>query len=326
MRNSNRFVFPEERFLMRRARHPIPKLDAPIILVHGIFMRDENETCWGRIPAWLREAGNAVYMSHTAACLPVSANAEMLAERIAEVRDETGASKVHLIGFSQGGLESRRCAENPLCASSIASVTTICSPHGGSFMAENGFAMLPNSIIRGVSWAADQRACWMGDDRPDAYETFRTLSQSYESDVFASSDLGAKAVHYDKTPVSANVDVHKPYCQSYALASRKPRIHCFLRSAETPNDGLVSVRSAQWADYRGCFFPLERQSAHQGRDFKHSNMTDECMLDIDLGFLDGCNNTCMEIGGIREAWGLMIGNLPGDSCERAGRQHTSWLA
>jgi len=271
----------------------MPYLSLPIVLVHGIFMRDDSRKAWGRIPLWLSEGGNAVFFAGTNACSPVEVNAQILASTIERICSLRQVNAVHLIGFSRGGLDARCCAELYGQSGHIASITTLCTPHAGSFVARNGFALLPNFAVRSISYAAEWRARSLGDLRPDAFRVFQDLNSSNDSE--------------------RNRDISEPlleegiYCQSYALASARPCRFCFAKPVgpdDIPNDGLVATRSATWQNYKGSFYT----TAPSVINVKHDDMVDAHRRRIRLAIRrpDGLTH---EVGDLRNAWCVIINDL-----------------
>ena len=271
----------------------MPHLLLPVVLVHGIFMRDDSRVAWGRIPLWLSEGGNAVFFAGTDACAPVERNAMVLGGVIETVCAKQGVEAVHLVGFSRGGVDARYCAACSGLDARIASVTTVCTPHRGSFVARNGLDLLPDSAARAVSTVANWHAKALGDSQPEAYQVFRDLDPESATRFFDASD--------------GLLDSPASYCQSFALASARSCRRCFLKPVcdeDLPNDGLVSVRSANWAHFRGAFFSVGSPVS----DIRHEDMVDRRRKRMHLAICrpDG---TTHDVGDLRDAWCLMMRDL-----------------
>src|SRR6185437_38141 len=87
------------------------KLQAPIVLVHGLFGFDRLRlggwtvmSYFPRIPEYLTEAGNRVLVPSLP---PMSGIAERAAQLKAFLDRESPHEPVHLIGHSMGGLDCR---------------------------------------------------------------------------------------------------------------------------------------------------------------------------------------------------------------------------
>ncbi|MCD8456011.1 triacylglycerol lipase [Xylella taiwanensis] len=112
----------------------------PIILEPGFGATDKLFVLidyWYRIPEDLRKHGANVYLSTSSALQrPDGRNSrgEQLLTYVKAVLAVTGAEKVNLIGYSQGGLSARYVAA--VAPDLVASVTTIGTPHHGSELAD----------------------------------------------------------------------------------------------------------------------------------------------------------------------------------------------
>ena len=93
------------------AAHP-----EPVVLVHGTFENRSNN--WLAMSPALKAAGYCVYALNYGAYAgsaalgvygtgPIERSAQQLADFVASVRAKTGASKVDLVGHSQGGMMPR---------------------------------------------------------------------------------------------------------------------------------------------------------------------------------------------------------------------------
>src|SRR3954453_19971991 len=100
-----------------------PRLQAPIVLAHGLF--GFNQICLGRltlaayfrgIPEWLRASGNRVLVPKVPSIAGIGARAKRLGEQVAAAFDD---EPVHLIGHSMGGLDARLLASDPAWAGRV---------------------------------------------------------------------------------------------------------------------------------------------------------------------------------------------------------------
>jgi triacylglycerol lipase len=108
----------------------------PILLVHGLFGFDRIGTfeLFHDIKQALRNTGARVFVPHLSATHSNEARGEQLLAQIERVLEGTGASKVNLIGHSQGALAARYAAA--IAPSSVASVTSVSGPNHGSELAD----------------------------------------------------------------------------------------------------------------------------------------------------------------------------------------------
>lgn len=108
----------------------------PILLVHGLFgfERIGHVELFRDVKDVLKAAGNRVFVPHLSATHKNEIRGEQLLTQIEAVLRGTGASKVNLIGHSQGALAARYAAA--IAPHSIASVTSVSGPNHGSELAD----------------------------------------------------------------------------------------------------------------------------------------------------------------------------------------------
>ncbi len=216
----------------------------PIVLVHGFGFRDGKRlSYWGRIPKMLKEKGCKVFYGGQDSCGTIEDNARFLRDRIVQVLKETGAEKVNVIAHSKGGLEARYLISTMKEDDKIASLTTIATPHRGSKSIEK----IPKFILEITGFFMNIWMRIMGDKHPNAYLAY----------------LSFRADNAEKFN-SENPDSPNVYYQSYAFSMRRDILlwftHWIINKIEGENDGLVSVKSAEWGDFKG----VKRSNSKRG--------------------------------------------------------------
>lgn len=213
----------------------------PIILVHGIMIKDiKFFKAFGRIERRLRDEGYRVETSRTDGFGTVENNAAQLREQVLRLLAESGAEKVNLIAHSKGGLDAVYMIEHLGMAERVASLTTLCTPHRGSQIATK-ILRLPRPVTKFIAFWLNFWYRLFGDKHPDALTVCRQLQSR--------PDLTEFPIGFDG----------KIYCQSYSATMQKSRDDfvmgiplMFSRKFEqAPTDGLVSVQSARFGNYRG---------------------------------------------------------------------------
>ena len=108
----------------------------PILLVHGLFgfERIGHFELFHDVKEALKTAENRVFVPHLSATHNNEMRGEQLLVQIDRVLRGTGASKVNLIGHSQGALTARYAAA--LAPHAVASVTSVSGPNHGSELAD----------------------------------------------------------------------------------------------------------------------------------------------------------------------------------------------
>lgn len=217
------------------------KTKYPIILVHGIMIKDfKRFKAFGKIEKILKEQGFSVYSSKTDGFGTIENNALMLKEQILEILEKENVDKVNLICHSKGGLDSKYMIKELGMEEKVASLTTLCTPHKGSKIA-NKLLQMPKFIIKLIAFWLNLTYKMFGDKAPDSIEVAKQLSciDSVESETISFSD--------------------KIYCQSFSSEMKKstddfvmgiPLIFSkFFEKDKT--DGLVSAESSKFENYRG---------------------------------------------------------------------------
>ncbi len=241
-----------------RAERRICGTRYPLMLVHGVGFRDFHYfNYWGRIPRELVRNGARVYYGHQEAWGTIEDNARILKDKIREIKRETGCRKVNIIAHSKGGLDARYLISGLHMEESVASLTTISTPHRGSALVDL-LERLPDHVYRAVCSLIDRYFARLGDTKPDAYHASRQLSQAFA-----------------KTFNAAYRDREGVFYQSYASLMRSgfsSKLLCvpywILKRLDGPNDGLVTEESARWGDFRGTM------TNRRLRGISHGDMID----------------------------------------------------
>ena len=192
---------------------------------------------FGHIADVLRESGYTVYTANTDGFGSIENNAAQLKAQIQDILKTEDIDKINIIGHSKGGLDSIYMIRELDMADSVASLTTLCTPHRGSSMASKIYG-LPRWITKFIAFWINFWYRIFGDKNPDALTVCRQLRLSSDDDL----------------PVPEGV-----YCQSYSATMEKSRDDFLLTIpllfsrhwGEAVSDGLVTPESAKYAEYRG---------------------------------------------------------------------------
>ena len=214
----------------------------PFILVHGIALKDFMFfKSFGRIEKVLNENGYQAYTATHDAFGTIENNAQQLKDEIIRIMKECNVDKVNIIAHSKGGLDSKYLINNLDFADHVASLTTICTPHKGSPVA-NFMLKLPNFLKHIMAFFINTFYRFIIKDKhPDAISACKQL---------------VLVEHIEEELDKAN---EKVYCQSYSAKLKESR-HCLLMGFNLKvfehfktnvSDGLVSVESSKYANYQG---------------------------------------------------------------------------
>lgn len=213
----------------------------PIILLHGIAFRDDMIiSSWGHIPEFLEKGGANVYLGNLGAWNSYIQNAQSLKTRIAEVLVETGARKVNLIAHSKGGLDARYMISRLGMGDKVASLTTVSTPHRGSAFADVATKLTPDE--HGLAYGiVDLLGKLMGDKGPQSALAIAELTRA-NMEKFNAETPDAEGVHYQSFGTRMTSLLDDPlFVPSYEI----------VKKYEGENDGMVSVSSCQWGNFRG---------------------------------------------------------------------------
>ena len=215
----------------------------PILMVHGMGFRDRRHlNYWGRIPKVLEEEGATIYYGDQDSNGSVEDNAEFLADRIRKLASENNIEKFNVIAHSKGGLDIRYAISTLKVNDLIATVTTMNTPHNGSYTVDK-LLKFPSFLVRFGCAVTDIWFRILGDRNPSTYKVIRGFLTS-EAEKFN-----------NENPDDPNI-----YYQSYAFSCKKVTSDMFLwfsnlivRMVEGENDGFLTPRALKWGNFRGHF-------------------------------------------------------------------------
>ena len=214
------------------------KTKYPILLVHGVFFRDNKYfNYWGRIPKTLEARGAKIYYGEHQSALAVKDSARELAAKIKYIVDRTGCEKVNIIAHSKGGLDCRYALAYYDIGKYVASLTTVNTPHRGCLFADKLLDAAPESLKKNVSKVYNTTLKELGDENPDFMAAVTDLTYS----VCEKRDL--------EMTIPEGI-----YTQSIGSIMNKPRSgqfplnlsYRYVKNFDGDNDGLVGETSFKW--------------------------------------------------------------------------------
>ena len=224
-----------------RVDSEICKTKYPFVLIHGVGFRDfKYINYWGRIPKELIRQGATVYYGNQEAFGTVEYNAKDIKEKILDVVKETGCEKVNIIAHSKGGLDARYMVSELEMGDYVASITMMSSPHNGVKFVDIA-CHIPEVIYKGIAKAFNKYFKLIGDKNPDFYTATRQFS-THNSKNFNEKVKDVVGVYYQSyATVMSNLFSDYILTIPYVL----------VKLTEGDNDGLVSIESAKWGEFRG---------------------------------------------------------------------------
>ncbi|MBQ8911836.1 MAG: hypothetical protein IJY89_04640 [Clostridia bacterium] len=220
----------------------------PIVFAHGVVLKDVGRfKAFGKIEDAVRREGYTVFNCDHDGLGSIENNAVQIKGFIEKTLAATGAEKVNVIAHSKGGLDTLYMIENLGMGDKIATLTFVSTPHRGSAVAAFLYS-LPGIIFYPVSFLFDVGYRILGDRHPDAKTVCLQLCATDE-DVVKLKDP------------TAHKDI---YMQSFSSTMKRSRDDLVMgiplliskRHGHFPGDGMVSVASGRYANYRGDCTPL----------------------------------------------------------------------
>ncbi len=162
---------------------------------------------------------------------------------IRDLTEKLGADKINIIAHSMGGLDIRYALSKLHIAGQVESLTTICTPHRGTSLAELTLKT-PDLIREKVVDFLD----WMGNSlypqtKSDSVGSIEQLTRKYVTEIFNPSISDVSTIPY----YSYTSAVGKGTGQPIKVITKYQ--NNFIFDKEGPNDGFVSVESGKWGKH-----------------------------------------------------------------------------
>lgn len=206
----------------------------PVVFCHGMLAFSmlkmsipEDSNCFAPMRNMLHQRGFRVLFPQVSPTSGVSERAAQLQEQIMSWTDEP----VNIVAHSMGGLDARYLITHLDMAPSVRTLTTISTPHRGTYLAEwflENFHKRVPLLLALESFGVNVdgfRAC-----RPSACAAFNATTPDHPD------------VRYFSYGATVPVSRVSPILR---------RAWNILRVAEGDNDGMVSTASAHWGQYLG---------------------------------------------------------------------------
>ncbi|CAN5822164.1 lipase LipC [soil metagenome] len=239
----------------------------PIVLAHGLFGFDHLgplDYFYG-IKDTLTASGRIVYAPRVDAVQSAAVRGQQLLDAIEIARMETGASKVIIIGHSQGGLDARWAAAH--APSHVAAVVTIATPHLGSPVADVSAGLTPGVAADAANALGNLFGLSTNGSNTSFQGALMSLTSSGAAAFNADNPDAAGVAYYSIAGRSALAGAAS--CPSGVggfmstwdsdldpLKLELVGVAGILAAASLPatpvQDGLVTVESAKWGHFLGC--------------------------------------------------------------------------
>ncbi len=217
------------------------KTKYPIVLVHGMVAKDfPFWRAFRGIRNFLKKQNVTVYVTNQDGVGTVASNAEQLKAEILIILKKENCEKVNIIAHSKGGLDSRYMISCLDMAEYVASLTTLSTPHHGSGLSARILKM-PRFLAKIIAFFINLYFRILGDRHPDILRLGQELTLEAMTQ-FNKAVCNSPSVYYQS--FSASVVDKKVFLRYIPY-----QISRYCEQDDT--DGIVSVSSSQWGNYRG---------------------------------------------------------------------------
>jgi len=228
-----------------KSHYSTPQL--PIVLAHGLLGFDELHLAGSLLPSihyWrgIKDAFSRNNIECITTTVPRTGSIEQRAAALSEqIASRARGRDINIVAHSMGGLDaryliSRICPtqkSSPSPPFRVRSLTTIATPHHGSSAADMLFRDIGPDLLPRIYAMLDRLSIDSG--------AFAQLTTSYVNDHFNPSVPDDPSVRYFSYGATATPHLFSVFRLSHDL----------MEITEGPNDGLVSVRSSRWGEYKG---------------------------------------------------------------------------
>ena len=213
----------------------------PVVLVHGMMAKDfPFWHAFRGISDFLEKQNVTVYVTNQDGIGAITTNAQQLKAEILDILQKENCEKVNIIAHSKGGVDSRYMISCLDMAEHVASLTTLSSPHHGSGLSARLLKM-PPFLAKTIAFFNNTAFRILGDKHPDILQLGRDLTPE-AMEQFNETAPNMPGVYYQS--FSSTSPDKKAF-----LLSVPYQISRYCEQDDT--DGMVSVHSSQWGNYRG---------------------------------------------------------------------------
>jgi triacylglycerol lipase len=205
-----------------------------VVFCHGMLafstlrmQLPEDLNCFRPLRVFLLERGFRALFPQVSPTSGVVARAKQLRDQILRWTNEP----INIIAHSMGGLDARYLITHLDMANRVRSLTTVASPHRGTYLVDWFLANFRNRVPLLLALeAVGVNVDGFSDCRPAACQAFNAVTPDMP---------GTRYFSYGG---SVPVTCVTPFLR---------RAWSLLRAVEGPNDGMVSQASARWGEYLG---------------------------------------------------------------------------
>lgn len=223
------------------------QLKYPILMCHGYggFSTLLSPAPMHKPCMRLRSFGIQAFAPNIVPYATIETRAEQWKDIIIRLSDKFGYKKINVVAHSMGGLDMRYAINKLGVKHSIASLTTIATPHHGTSLAELVLNS-PDAIREKLAEFVD----WFGESiypsrKSDSVAAVQQLTRDYVTETFNVSIPDVKGIKYFSYSAAVGKGTDEPLHPIYRLQNQ------LIYQNEGINDSFVTVESAKWGEHLG---------------------------------------------------------------------------
>ncbi len=223
------------------------QLTYPVLMCHGYggFSSLFSPAPMHKPCMRLRSYGIPAFAPNIVPYATIDTRAEQWADIIGRLKTNFGYEKINVIAHSMGGLDMRYAIAKLGVADSVASLTTIATPHHGTSLA-NLVLNAPDTIREKLAAFVD----WFGESiypskKSDSAAAVQQLTKEYVTDEFNPNIPDAEDVKYFSYSAAVGKGTDEPLNPIYRLQNQ------LIFQHEGINDSFVTAESAKWGEHLG---------------------------------------------------------------------------
>lgn len=223
----------------------IIQLNYPVLLCHGYggFSTLLSPSPMHKPCMRLRSFGIQAFAPNIVPYATISTRAKQWARIIEILNEKYGYEKLNVVAHSMGGLDMRYAIAKLGVADSVASLTTIATPHHGTSLAELVLNS-PDTIREKVAEFVD----WFGESiypntKSNAVAAVQQLTREYITKEFNPNILDTDGIHYFSYSAAVGKGTNEPLHPIYRLQNQ------LIYQNEGVNDSFVTDESAKWGTH-----------------------------------------------------------------------------
>lgn len=193
----------------------------------------------------MREHGVQAIAPNVVPYASIETRASNWVKLISEFCERYDFEKVNVVAHSMGGLDIRYALAHLDISDKVASLTTVASPHRGTFLADL-VLKTPEKIFEKIGEVAD----WLGEiiypeEKSDAVGSVEQLTRKYVQEVFNPSTPDPDDVPIFSYSAAVGKNTGKSLNPVFLFQNTQ------IYEKEGINDSFVSVESAKWGEHLG---------------------------------------------------------------------------